>query len=76
MHFESCLSDIEDIFIELANYIYKKLGKTLVDDSNIYRFLLGRRCGTLTEAEIYLKHIAKNETRAGVLKRFDLVDAH
>ena len=76
MYFEGYLTDIKDIFNELENYVYTKLGKTFVDDSNIYRFLTGRHWGTLTEVEIHIKQIAKNETRAGVLKRFDLADMH
>jgi hypothetical protein len=76
VHFDECLDHVKDLFNELENYVVTKLGKTLVDDSKIYRFLTGRHWGTLTEVEIYIKQIAKNETRAGVLKRLDLVDTH
>ena len=39
---------------------------------DIERFFSGRDWGTRTEAEIHIRQIAKNETRAGVLWRIDL----
>jgi hypothetical protein len=33
---------------------------------------MGRLWGTTSEAEIHIRQIAKNETRAGVLIRLDL----
>jgi len=33
---------------------------------------MGRNWGTISEAEIHIRQIAKNETRAGVLRRIDL----
>lgn len=44
----------------------------MVGDQDIERFIMGRAWGSVSEAEIHIKKIAKNETRAGVLVRLDL----
>jgi hypothetical protein len=44
----------------------------LTGDADIERFFSGRDWGATTEAEIHIRQIAKNETRAGLLRRFDL----
>ena len=53
-------------------YIHRKTGQSLVGDTEIERFFIGRNWGTTSEAEIHIRQIAKNETRAGVMRRFDL----
>jgi len=59
-------------YFELADYIFKKTGQTMVGDPDIQRFISGRFWGSTSEAEIHIRQIAKNETRAGVLVRLDL----
>ena len=44
----------------------------MVGDQDIERFIMGRAWGSVSEAEIHIRQIAKNETRAGVLVRLDL----
>ncbi len=61
-----------EIYENLAGYILKKTGQTLVGDADIERFYMGRLWGSTSEAEIHIRQIAKNETRAGVLIRLDL----
>ena len=51
-----------------------KTGATLAGDADIDRFFMGRMWGTTSEAEIHIRQIAKNETRAGALRRIDLED--
>ena len=72
MHFQELISDIEGAYRHVSNYIYAKLGRFPVGDDHIHRFFVGRHWGTFSEAEIYIKQIAKNETRAGILRRIDL----
>lgn len=74
IRFQEFISEIEDAYRYVSNYIYAKLGKRPVGDDNIHRFFIGRHWGTFSEAEIHVKQIAKNETRAGVLRRIDLED--
>jgi hypothetical protein len=63
---------VRETYSTLTNYIYSKTGQTLTGDADIERFFSGRDWGTTTEAEIHIRQIAKNETRAGILRRFDL----
>jgi hypothetical protein len=63
---------LQDEYASLAKYIHRKTGQSLVGDTEIERFFIGRNWGTTSEAEIHIRQIAKNETRAGVLRRFDL----
>ena len=65
---------LQDEYASLAKYIHRKTGQSLVGDTEIERFFIGRNWGTTSEAEILIRQIAKNETRAGVLRRFDLED--
>ncbi|CAN1540727.1 hypothetical protein MCEMIEM12_01741 [Burkholderiaceae bacterium] len=66
------ITNVREIYSTLTNYIYSKTGHTLTGDADIERFFSGRDWGATTEAEIHIRQIAKNETRAGVLRRFDL----
>ena len=70
--FSSYVDQCGDIYSDLADYIFHKTGQTLVGDADIHRFITGRAWGSTSEAEIHIRQIAKNETRAGVLMRFDL----
>ena len=63
---------LQEEYSSLAEYIHKKTGQSLVGDTEIERFFIGRDWGTTSEAEIHIRQIAKNETRAGLLRRFDL----
>ena len=64
--------EIRDLYDSLAEFIYQKEGHRLVGDIQIQQFFAGRDWGTKSEAEIHIRQIAKNETRAGVLVRLDL----
>jgi hypothetical protein len=66
------IDKLQDEYSSLAKYIYRKTGQSLVGDTEIERLFIGRNWGTTSEAEIHIRQIAKNETRAGVLRRFDL----
>lgn len=70
--FSSYVDQCGEAYRDLADYIFHKTGRTMVGDADIERFIMGRAWGTTSEAEIHIKQIAKNETRAGVLIRFDL----
>ena len=59
----------------MSEYIRKKTNAELVGDDEIQRFFIGRNWWTTSEAEIHIRQIAKNETRAGVLRRIDLEDS-
>jgi hypothetical protein len=72
MELEHHIIDVRETYSSLANYIYSKTGQTLTGDADIERFFSGRDWGTTTEAEVHIRQIAKNETRAGLLRRFDL----
>jgi hypothetical protein len=61
-----------DTYQTMAAYIFEKTGQTMVGDPDIQRFISGRFWGSTSEAEIHIRQIAKNETRAGVLVRLDL----
>lgn len=63
---------LKEEYSSLAEYIHTKTGQSLVGDTEIERFFIGRNWGTTSEAEIHIRQIAKNETRAGILRRFDL----
>jgi hypothetical protein len=63
---------VRETYSNLTNYIHSKTGHTLTGDADIERFFSGRDWGTTSEAEIHIRQIAKNETRAGVMRRFDL----
>jgi hypothetical protein len=63
---------VRETYSNLTNYIHSKTGQTLTGDADIERFFSGRDWGDMTEAEIHIRQIAKNETRAGLLRRFDL----
>lgn len=66
------ICSVEENYSSLSEYIHKKTGSMLVGDAEIQRFFMGRNWGTISEAEIHIRQIAKNETRAGVLRRIDL----
>ena len=68
----SYIEQSADTYQKLSDYILNKTGQTLVGDPDIQRFVSGRFWGTKSEAEIHIRQIAKNETRAGVLVRLDL----
>jgi hypothetical protein len=72
MQLDHHIIDVRETYSTLTNYIYSKTGQTLTGDADIERFFSGRDWGTTTEAEIHIRQIAKNETRAGILRRFDL----
>ncbi len=63
---------LQEEYSSLAKYIHRKTGQSLVGDTEIERFFVGRDWGTTSEAENHIRQIAKNETRAGVMRRFDL----
>ena len=63
---------LQEEYSSLAEYIHTKTGQSLVGDTEIEQFFIGRNWGTTSEAEIHIRQIAKNETRAGILRRFDL----
>lgn len=63
---------LQEEYLSLAKYIHRKTGQSLVGDTEIERFFIGRNWGTTSEAEIHIRQISKNETRAGILRRFDL----
>ena len=66
------ICSVEKNYSSLSEYIYNKTGSMLVGDAEIQRFFMGRNWGTISEAEIHIRRIAKSETRAGVLRRIDL----
>lgn len=66
------ISHVRETYSTLANYIHSKTGHTLTGDDDIERFFSGRDWNAVTEAEIHIRQIAKIETRAGLLHRFDL----
>ena len=70
--FDAYVEQFGETYYELTNYIFKKTGQTMVGDQDIERFVMGRAWGSVSEAEIHIRQIAKNETRAGVLVRLDL----
>lgn len=72
MLFDEHISDIEHSYGSVSDYIFSEQGIRPVGDDNIQRFFTGRHWGGFSEAEILVKQIAKNETRAGVLHRLDL----
>ena len=70
--FDSYVDQCGDTYQAIADYIFKKTGQTMVGDPDIQRCISGRFWGSTSEAEIHIRQIAKNETRAGVLVRLDL----
>ena len=72
MNLTHSICSVEENYSSLSEYIYNKTGSMLVGDAEIQRFFMGRDWGTFSEAEIHIRQIAKNETRAGVLRRIDL----
>jgi len=72
MNLTHSISSVEENYSSLSEYIYNKTGSMLVGDAEIQRFFMGRNWGTISEAEIHIRQIAKSETRAGVLRRIDL----
>jgi len=70
--FSSYVDQCADTYQNLANYILEKSDQVMVGDAEIQRFMMGRFWGTTSEAEIHIRRIAMNETRAGVLIRLDL----
>lgn len=72
MELRHYISEVRETYSALTNYILANTGQTLTGDADIGRFFSGRDWGTTTEAEIHIRQIAKNETRAGILRRFDL----
>jgi hypothetical protein len=72
MELRHYIREVRETYSALTNYIFANTGQTLTGDADIERFFSGRDWGTTTEAEIHIRQIAKNETRAGILRRFDL----
>jgi hypothetical protein len=72
MNLTHSICSVEKNYSSLSEYIYNKTGSMLVGDAEIQRFFMGRNWGTISEAEIHIRRIAKSETRAGVLRRIDL----
>jgi preprotein translocase subunit Sec61beta len=72
MELRHYIREVRETYSALTNYIFATTGQTLTGDADIERFFSGRDWGTTTEAEIHIRQIAKNETRAGILRRFDL----
>ena len=72
MNLTHSICSVEENYSSLSEYIYNKTGSMLVGDAEIQRFFMGRNWGTISEAEIHIRQIAKSETRAGVLRRIDL----
>ena len=72
MNLTHSICSVEENYSSLSEYIYNKTGSMLVGDTEIQRFFMGRNWGTISEAEIHIRQIAKSETRAGVLRRIDL----
>ena len=70
--FSSYVDQCADTYQNLADYILEKSDQVMVGDADVQRLIAGRFWGTTSEAEIHIRRIAKNETRAGVLIRFDL----
>jgi len=59
----------------LIDLIWEKTGSGIVGDDAYWRSVSGRECwGDKSEAEIVLRKIARDITRAGVLRRIDLED--
>ena len=72
INFQEFIYEIKDAYHQMSKYIFSKTGKKPVGDDDIQRYFMGRAWGTFSEAEIHVKQIAKNETRAGILRRIDL----
>ena len=72
--FSSYVDQCAETYQNLADYILEKSDQVMVGDAEIQRFIAGRFWGTTSEAEIHIRRIAMNETRAGVLIRLDLED--
>jgi len=72
MNLSHSICSVEKNYSSLSEYIYNKTGSMLVGDAEIQRFFMGMNWGTISEAEIHIRRIAKSETRAGVLRRIDL----
>ena len=72
MNLTHSICSVEENYSSLSEYIYNKTGSMLVGDTEIQRFFMGRNWGTISEAEIHIRQIAKSETRAGVLRRIDI----
>jgi len=75
MELRHYIREVRETYSALTNYIFANTGQTLTGDADIERFFSGRDWGTTTEAEIHIRQIAKNETRAGILRRFDLEES-
>jgi hypothetical protein len=75
MHFDDYVDDVEYAYQRMTNFIFAKLGKRPVGDDDIQRYFIGRKWRNTSEAELYIKQIARNETRAGILRRIDLEGA-
>ncbi len=73
--FEDHLCDDGFAYEKMSNYIYSKLAKRPVGDADIQRFFIGRQWLSTSEVEVHIRQIAKNETRAGILRRIDLEGA-
>jgi len=72
IQFQCLLDLIEQTYRSMSNFIHTNTGRSIVGDDDIHRFFVGRHWGSTSEAEIHISQIAKNETRAGILQRFDL----
>jgi hypothetical protein len=70
--FQACLRHLDFAYTEISNYIYAKLEQRPLGDDILQRYFMGRNWGTFSDVEIHVAQIAKNETRAGILRRIDL----
>jgi hypothetical protein len=74
-NFHTCLVQLEIIYNAISEFIYWKRGQRPVGDDALQRYFAGRHWGVFSEAEVHVKQIARNETRAGILRRIDLEGA-
>ncbi len=73
--FQACLEHLELSYKAISEFIYWKRGQRPVGDDALQRYFAGRHWGVFSEAEVHVKQIARNETRAGILRRIDLEGA-
>lgn len=70
--FEYYIREAEETYCQVSNFIAAHTGDKPFRDEQLERFFDSRMWGDRSTAEHYLKRIAKNETRAGILQRLDL----
>lgn len=73
--FKSACNAADSALACLIDLIWEKTGSGIVGDDAYWRTVSGRECwGDKSEAEIMLRKITQDITRAGVLRRIDLED--